>query len=61
MRLSSQVGKGTRLQVVLSAGQPTRGEEPTAEGLDRTEGIDARRSWPLESQERASDAHLARR
>jgi signal transduction histidine kinase len=60
MQLDSQVGQGTRLQIVLRSCLPTRGEGTNGDGSGRQEGPGPSQPRQVEAEEKVTDAHPAR-
>jgi signal transduction histidine kinase len=57
MQLDSQVGLGTRLQILLRTCLPTIGEGTRGDGFVRQEGREALRPLQVEAEEMVTDAH----
>jgi signal transduction histidine kinase len=60
MKLDSKKGQGTRLEVVLCGGMPTKGERSMNQGFDRPEGLEAAGAQLTAGQGKPSDADIAR-
>jgi signal transduction histidine kinase len=61
MRLESQVGRGTRLEIVLRSSIPLKGGGGLNGGADSFEGLGASQCGPAEGEEKVADAHIASR